>query len=500
MDYYQKYIKYKQKYLELKDSQLNNNIQIGGADKIVNKCVTKTYNIKCVNDSKLPLKTHQKKLVKHIMTHRGLLAIHAVGSGKTLSAVTSSQCFLKKYPNKRVIIVTPKSLQENFTKEMLQYNSNIDTSKYSFYTIDGFMIAKQNGEINCDDVMLIIDEAHNLRSEIKNDKGKKALYLINCAKEAFKVLLLSATPIINRPYDLVNLISMIDGTDNLDKKDFGEIFDDPDKFRDYFSCKISIFQPDIKETKIFYPKSKINEIFIPMTTNYENKYVKVEQDIGFSQLFENPKTFYNGVRRASNKIDDDINAPKIVWIRNFFTKNKNGKCVIFSHWLESGIMTIMKILDEYNISYKYIDGSLSKKERKEAVKEYNLNLIRVLLISKAGGEGLDLKETRYMILLEPGWNPAITEQVIGRGIRFKSHYHLPKSQQIVNVYKLYLVKQNEKNKINKYIDIEKARKSKKKWSVDLYLRALALSKKIMIDDMMKRLKSYSIENNKKCDC
>ena len=31
MDYYQKYLKYKTKYLELKDSQLSNNLLVGGA-------------------------------------------------------------------------------------------------------------------------------------------------------------------------------------------------------------------------------------------------------------------------------------------------------------------------------------------------------------------------------------------------------------------------------------------------------------------------------------
>jgi len=172
----------------------------------------------------------------------------------------------------------------------------------------------------------------------------------------------------------MNLIHGIDGK-NITDIDFSEIYDDPKKFNDYFSCKISIFTPDIKETKIFYPKSNINEIFIPMTNSYEKKYLKVEQDIGFSQLFTNPKTFYNGVRRASNKIDDDNNAPKIMWINNFFKKHSEGKCVIFSHWLESGIKTIMKILSELNITYKHIDGSLSKKKEK---KRYN-NIIQMKL-------------------------------------------------------------------------------------------------------------------------
>ena len=466
---------------------------------IKTKCDATTFDNKCIKNSNLPLKTHQKILVNHIMTHRGLLAIHSVGSGKTLSAVTASQCFLKKYPNKKVIVITPTSLQDNFIKEMKQYDPNIDTSQYILYTTDGFVRAKENGEINCNNVMLIIDEAHNLRSEIKNNKGKKAQHIIQCAQEAEKVLLLSATPIINSPYDLANLISMIDGTEKIEKNKYYDILDNPDLFKEYFNCKISIFTPDSKSTKEFYPKYKIKEIFIPMTPTYENKYTQIEKDIGLHEIFENPKTFYNGVRRASNKIDDSTRSPKIKWIIDFFNKNTKGKCVIFSHWLESGLVSIMKILDEFKITYLHIDGSLSKKDRKEAVKQYNSNNIRVLLISKAGGEGLDLKETRYMILTEPGWNPSINEQVIGRGIRYKSHYHLPKNEQKVTVYKLYLIKNKEINKINKYTDIEKARESKIKWSVDLYLRALALHKKIMIEDMLDKLKKYSIEKSN-CKC
>ena len=42
-------------------------------------------------------------------------------------------------------------------------------------------------------------------------------------------------------------------------------------------------------------------------------------------------------------------------------------------------------------------------------------------------------------------------------------------------------------------------KTKEKWSVDLYLRALALHKKVMIDDMLEKLKEYSIEESN-CKC
>ena len=49
----------------------------------------------------------------------------------------------------------------------------------------------------------------------------------------------------------------------------------------------------------------------------------------------------------------------------------------------------------------------------------------LLLASGAGSEGLDLKGTRLMQLLEPHWNESRLDQVIGRGIRYRSHEGLP---------------------------------------------------------------------------
>jgi SNF2 family DNA or RNA helicase len=287
---------------------------------------------------------------------------------------------------------------------------------------------------------------------------------------------------------------MINGENPITQEEFNIIYNDENKFKEYFKCKISIFNPSLKESKIFYPRYKINEVFVFMDKNYEKEYLQVEEDTKHNQVFKNPKIFYNGVRRASNKIGDLL-SPKIEWIENFIKNNINDKYIIFSHWLECGIQIIDKLLNKLNISHKFIDGTISKEKRKEIVEKYNRDEIKILLISKAGGEGLDLKGTRRIILLEPGWNPAIDEQVIGRGIRYKSHYHLDKKNQIVDVYKLYLRKNREKN-IKKYENVNDAYVADIKWSVDLYLRALCNSKKEMIKDFINKLQKYSIEKNK----
>ena len=66
------------------------------------------------------------------------------------------------------------------------------------------------------------------------------------------------------------------------------------------------------------------------------------------------------------------------------------------------------------------------------------------MISKAGAEGVDTKNSNNIILLDHQWNDSTSEQIIARAIRFKSHFDLPKSERYVNVYRLFLLfKQDE---------------------------------------------------------
>ena len=57
--------------------------------------------------------------------------------------------------------------------------------------------------------------------------------------------------------------------------------------------------------------------------------------------------------------------------------------------------------------------------------------VKLILISGAGAEGLDLKAIRTIHIMEPYWNWMRLNQVIGRGVRYKSHDQLPKKDQNV---------------------------------------------------------------------
>ena len=70
-------------------------------------------------------------------------------------------------------------------------------------------------------------------------------------------------------------------------------------------------------------------------------------------------------------------------------------------------------------------------------------IIKIFMITSSGAEGITLKNTRYVHIMEPYWHPVRVEQVIGRARRICSHNELPESERNVKVY-IYLMKFAEK--------------------------------------------------------
>lgn len=433
----------------------------------------------CIDRSNMSLKEHQRAVVEYMQKHRGLIVVHDVGSGKTLTAVTVSQCYIDSNPKGKVIVVTPTSLQENFKKEMRAYGVNPSNPKYEFYTLQGFASAYKGKKCGKDS-LLIIDEAHNLRS----DKSKRADVAIECAKTAGKVLLLTATVLYNKPLDIANLAAIVKGDESLTKTEFEKMIEDPSEFNRYFSCITSFYHVKRDEN---YPSSTEKYVEIQMDPPYYKEYRDVETQQSSYFKESNPFVFLTGIREASNALE---NCPKCDWIVNKI--KEGGKTLVYSAFISYGIKKIQEDLDKLDIKYVEITGKLTPKKRNEAVKAYNSGEVKVFFITKAGGEGLDLKGTRNVIITEAAWNDPNEEQVIGRAIRYKSHTHLPKNQQYVNVYHLIMVKPP----INQRDPDDQGKRSKE--SADVILRDLKRGKSETNKVFLQRLEKLSIENLARC--
>lgn len=385
----------------------------------------------CIKRSKLKLHKHQVDVVEYLDANRGVIAAYGTGVGKTLIGVTSSQCFLDANPKGTIVVVTPKSLQENFKKELKAYGAK-HTKNYLFYTMRKFATTYHTKKFP-NNAFLIIDEAHNLRtmttqSTTKSRKITASKVAIKVAKEADKVLLLTATPLLNTPLDLINLVAMVKGTDQLTKNEFKRL--NNKQLCEYFRNTIMFYKnPKTKD----YPKVKEHQTYIKMTKEYYRKYRKIETRR--NKKFKNPFVFLTGLRQATNVIDPCLKCEKALEIIK-----KGHKTLVYSAFITRGIKIIQEQLKGLNIKYVEIIGSMTQQQRTSAVNKYNKGKVQVLFITKAGAEGLDLKGTRKVILLEKSWNRPVEEQVIGRAARYQSHTHLPLKEHHVDVYHFIIVK------------------------------------------------------------
>jgi hypothetical protein len=92
-------------------------------------------------------------------------------------------------------------------------------------------------------------------------------------------------------------------------------------------------------------------------------------------------------------------------------------------------------------------------------------IIKVLMITASGSEGINLRNTRYVHIMEPYWHPARLEQVIGRARRICSHKDLPEKLQTVEVFIYLMTFTPEQIKSDKSIELKLKDLSKKTYKL-----------------------------------
>jgi len=104
----------------------------------------------------------------------------------------------------------------------------------------------------------------------------------------------------------------------------------------------------------------------------------------------------------------------------------------------------------YNGEWGSIPPSLEAQIRRISGNNLFGEVIKIFMITASGAEGINLKNTRFVHIMEPYWHPVRMEQVIGRARRICSHQSLPEQFRTIKVF-LYLMQfskeqlQNEDN-------------------------------------------------------
>ena len=189
-------------------------------------------------------------------------------------------------------------------------------------------------------------------------------------------------------------------------------------------------------------------------------------------------------------------------------QKSEGIILIYSQWIDGGLVPMALALEELgftrfgvathtrslfskteklpktNFKYMMITGEKMFSPNNKADIQYlnhNNNFdgskIKIALISKAAGEGIDFKNIRQIHILEPWYNMNRIEQIIGRGVRNLSHCGLPFKKRNVEIYLHATI-------LNQTPEEEPA---------DLYIYRLAEHKSIKIGQVSRVLKENAID-------
>jgi len=160
----------------------------------------------------------------------------------------------------------------------------------------------------------------------------------------------------------------------------------------------------------------------------------------------------------------------------------------------------------YNGEWNQIPESISSVLKSKYHNNNMGEVIKVFMITSSGSEGINLRNTRYVHIMEPYWHPVRTEQVIGRARRICSHKDLPKALQTVEVFIYLMIFSESQLKSDEAIELKRKDLSKAKPRVpitsDQYLFEISEIKANLTAQLTDAVKESSFDcyiySNGKC--
>jgi len=402
----------------------------------------------------------QKESVDFLESRQGrALVAHEMGLGKTIITLA----WLRIHPEARpAVIVVPASLKLNWRREAYKW---MDRSQETVMILSGS--PNGNGQelalpavsviiINYDILKkwnpilkklnpkaVVIDESHY----VKNNKAQRTLAVRDLAKGVPHVIAMSGTPIVNRPIEFYNAISIVNPT----------VFPSWFKFANKFCApKFNGFAMDysgasnteelhqiltktlmirrLKKDVLKDLPAKIRSV-VPLELENRSEYNEAVRDfLGWLERTEGVEA----AERASaaealvaiGKLKQLAARGKLQsalsWIRDVVDQDE--KIIVFAvhHWMVDALMA------EFGKQAVRLTGKENQEQRQKAVDDFQTDPdIKVFVgNTKAAGVGITLTAATHVAFVEMGWTPGEHQQAEDRAHRIGQ-------EETVNVY--YLV-------------------------------------------------------------
>jgi SWI/SNF-related matrix-associated actin-dependent regulator 1 of chromatin subfamily A len=417
----------------------------------------------------------QKEGVKFATENHGrILLADEMGVGKTIQAVVIAGMYKEDWP---VLILCPGAVKVCWKNELLiwlkhlvkpQQIQVVNTGKEKFDKDAKFYILSYDLAVRkADDIarkkfkFIIGDEFHAL----KNTKSKRFEYLMPSIRVSKRLLLLSGTPILNKPREAFHVVHALRPDLFTEFEPFGERYCDPKptKFGTdwsgvantkelHFILNTMMIRRLKKDVLKDLPPKRRQKIEINCEPDLIKK-IKQYIELRYMKILEKERAengYYD--RQLAQEIqdikDNNLEEDKITFAEAFsmtgiaklrgirdyikYLLDNDCKFIIFAYHIEV-LDNIQNWLEEFYIEYIRIDGSVKVEDRNGYIYEFqnNENCRVAVLGITACATGITLTKASTVLFAELYFTPAIMIQAEDRAHRIGQEHSC------VNIHYLY---------------------------------------------------------------
>lgn len=406
-----------------------------------------------------------------------------VGLGKTISAGLIMSELIARSRLSKILVVCPKLLGPQWQEELLtKFNipseiaTGRDLIKADLDEIGAVITTYRSATLHLSSIpqdrfqMLVLDEAHKLRNLYgKNDAPQVAKCFWKAMEERrFRfVLMLTATPIQNRLWDLYSLVDLLTvarghqnpfGSEGMFARKF--IADNREQARrlkpearDEFRSIVYGYMSRVRrgDAKLYFPQRVVQmHKVVPTVPERElisaiakpiQKMNRLAQISILQALTSSPDALMaqlNNMARNGTVPLELATTVRDIASRMSISAKLNGlgslidrlkqensdrwRLVVFTGRIETQT-TIQAFLEKYGLKVTIINGS-SGPRNQETLRRFRKDPpdLHVIVSTEAGSEGINLQAANVLVNYDLPWNPMIVEQRIGRIQRLASEH------------------------------------------------------------------------------
>lgn len=378
--------------------------------------------IKNDNDEYDFLTSYQKFILEYFHSNEFkdkilLLLYMEVGTGKTLTSLSCGISGIKSGMFKRIVILSPKSVQDEFVKNLEMFNKLSKVDKFDVGELIMIPYNANNSSVqfkalgDLENSLFIIDEAHLFmksvikvsllpNSEVRNIGNAKKIYDAIRKLKNKKILLLTGTPCTKHPFETVPMWNLAGCELPKTFNDFCDEYVDGReiKHKNELKKKLNglvayVGVHNLPKYKGQVRAEKLKVIDVEMSENQYKQYLvdyKLELDekgftnkkniyglpFGMKSSFH-AKTFEDSVYwndELTNKLHEDRyvgeikidkeHTPKVIKMYED-SKNINGLCVFYFRFVKMyGCDTMVKLLEQEGYKRCEKEGVFDKKDKR----------------------------------------------------------------------------------------------------------------------------------------